>query len=1089
MKSLHPLHPRLKQAWRSVCCSLFAGSLAVAQTSPTPQGTPATPATPPPPTPAATGSSPQAGSTNPNATATDSIVQLSPFEVTTEADRGYRASNTLSGARFNTRIEDIGASLTVVTKEQLLDTAAIDLNDVFLYEASTEGIGNFTAFAIDRNGNVDDQVQRTPTAANRIRGLGAANTSRDNYPSLNRIPADAYNIDSLEISRGPNSNLFGLGGGAGTVNLNIARVRLNRVTRQVSLRVDDLGGFRSTLDLNQPIITDKLGVRYIGLYDAREFERKPSHDIHRRHFLAATYRPLTNTTIKATYEHLNLDSRRPNALTPQDLVNGWIASGSPTWDPVTFRARVNGTLTAPIAQTGTENTVLPEGLSGDGSLYTRPSMFIEPDGRVGRYTEGRLSGIPRFINPAFALSNVRLLAITTPLLRARGNAFPLFTGPGVSNRALYDWEEVNFQASNSSRMDGDIFRFEVEQRIGENLFLRGGWYREDTDNYTKAPIGGGAALQIDPNERLADGSANPYFLRPFFQAVEPTSFDSPQVNDVVRAELAYDFDLTKNANRYVRWLGRHRLGGYFERRRVDNATFRFRDIAFEAPPVQWTNAANLVNGNTANRVTQRYYVGDNQGFNIDAAPALGGLAGVYPLQYFDPVSNSWVNENVELRETAFTSFKNRQDTYSRGAVAQNFFFRGRLVTTFGIRDDFFRSRNTVGTAVNPATGFYDPVNLNNWEAWQESSGRTKTAGAVIKVFPWLGLMGNTSDTFTPIGPAVDNFGESIPTPTSEGRDLGFWVKLFRDKLDARVTWYKVDELNTRSGDAGIVAQRASRLDVGNDSFNFTTWATGVATSRLGSGATPAQIAAEAARITQLPAGFPGDDATYGATSDSSSRGTEFEINYNPTNAWTIKFTAARQKVIDTNISPAVQQWLDLRLPVWLAARDDAGNAFWTSNGSNSPQAFYNSAVLAPLRLATAQEGKSRSQVKEWSWRALSTYNFYEGPFKGLTVGGSVRWDDRGAIGYLGAAPDPDGVIRNFDINRPVYDPARTSFDFWAGYRFTIPKGDIRARVQLNVRDAFENGEIRAVRVNPDGNPSQYRIIDGRQFLLTTTFDF
>src|SRR5688500_12694086 len=343
----------------SACATLLFTLPAIAQT---------VPAGPPPTASASTATAPAgSGAAAPAAAPTGGeIIQLSPFEVTTQNDRGYQASNTLSGARFNTRIEDIGASLTVVTKEQLLDTAALDINDVFLYEASTEGIGNFTAFSIDRNGNVDDQVQRTPTAANRIRGLGTANTSRDNYPSLNRIPADSYNIDSLEISRGPNSNLFGLGGGSGTVSLNIARVRPDRETRQVTFRVDDLGSVRSTLDINQPILKDKLGVRYIGLYDAREFEREPSHDIHRRHFITGTYKPFANTTIKASYENLNLDSRRPNALTPQDLVTGWQESGSPTWDPVTFQARVNGVLTAPIPQTGTENNVLPEGLSGDG---------------------------------------------------------------------------------------------------------------------------------------------------------------------------------------------------------------------------------------------------------------------------------------------------------------------------------------------------------------------------------------------------------------------------------------------------------------------------------------------------------------------------------------------------------------------------------------------------------------------------------------------------------------------------------------------------------------------------------------------------
>jgi outer membrane receptor for ferric coprogen and ferric-rhodotorulic acid len=46
------------------------------------------------------------------------VVELSPFQVT-ESDKGYYASNTLAGTRINTKLEDLGASISVVTKQQM----------------------------------------------------------------------------------------------------------------------------------------------------------------------------------------------------------------------------------------------------------------------------------------------------------------------------------------------------------------------------------------------------------------------------------------------------------------------------------------------------------------------------------------------------------------------------------------------------------------------------------------------------------------------------------------------------------------------------------------------------------------------------------------------------------------------------------------------------------------------------------------------------------------------------------------------------------------------------------------------------------
>jgi Mg-chelatase subunit ChlD len=64
-------------------------------------------------------------------------VQLSPFTVSSETDKGYFAANTLSGTRLNSKIEDKASSITVVTKQQLLDTADLDINDRFQFEANT----------------------------------------------------------------------------------------------------------------------------------------------------------------------------------------------------------------------------------------------------------------------------------------------------------------------------------------------------------------------------------------------------------------------------------------------------------------------------------------------------------------------------------------------------------------------------------------------------------------------------------------------------------------------------------------------------------------------------------------------------------------------------------------------------------------------------------------------------------------------------------------------------------------------------------------------------------------------------------------
>jgi outer membrane receptor protein involved in Fe transport len=167
----------------------------------------------------------------------DKPLQLSPFQVTTARDTGYAAENTTAGSRLATPITDLAASITVITKQQMEDTASLDINDVFKYEAGTEGSSSYSPSITDR-GTVKDTIAgysfgnngdtTTNAQSNRIRGLNAPDAAINNFSTNNRIPFDAYNVQSIEISRGPNSLLFGLGTPSGVVNTNAAQAVLNK---------------------------------------------------------------------------------------------------------------------------------------------------------------------------------------------------------------------------------------------------------------------------------------------------------------------------------------------------------------------------------------------------------------------------------------------------------------------------------------------------------------------------------------------------------------------------------------------------------------------------------------------------------------------------------------------------------------------------------------------------------------------------------------------------------------------------------------------------------------------------------------------
>src|SRR5688572_16031107 len=417
----------------------------------------------------------------------DSVVQLSPFEVV-DNNKGYYAPNTMSGTRLNSRLEDLGASISVVTKEQMQDFALLDMNDIFNYEASTEGTGNYTDFVFNRNGEPESMTQLQPEIANRIRGVGNANTTLGNFETSGRVPIDPIGIDSVEISRGPNSSIFGIGSVAGTVNAVPSSANLTRNFSRVSARVDSFEGYRFTSDLNRVLLRDKLSLRGSAVYQHDGFDLKPSGLDTVRLNGMVRYRPFRKTMISGSYTNFRMHGNRPNVTPPRELISGWLAEGSPTWDPVTRTVKKNGVVVSshPTNYPAFFRQTPPNAMM---------QLFIDDKGlSYLSAPQGTSPTNPNVID--FPNNNPNARRLLTMVYDPTGlrNVQPLFAKvPVATDKSIYDWSEVNIAAANKIYDTAEISSVIVDQMVFDTprnmLAFQGGVYREYSERYERNAVG------------------------------------------------------------------------------------------------------------------------------------------------------------------------------------------------------------------------------------------------------------------------------------------------------------------------------------------------------------------------------------------------------------------------------------------------------------------------------------------------------------------------------------------------------------------------------------------------------------------------
>jgi len=275
----------------------------------------------------------------------EDILVLSPFEVSAEEETGYTSATTLAGNRLNTELRDIGNAVTVINSQFLKDIGATNNNTLLQYTVGTE-VGNVGGnFAGVGDSSFLDESSKfaNPNQNTRVRGLAEADNTRDYF--LSDIPWDGFNVDRVDLQRGPNSILFGQGSPAGIINVGLKQASY-RNSNEVTFQTDQWGTARTTLDFNRVLLKDELAVRILAVNENEKFQQKPAYEDDRRFMGAVRWEPKflrkggARTILKASFEKGDIESNRPRTLPPLDLITPWFYTGTfdgryPSDDPAT----------------------------------------------------------------------------------------------------------------------------------------------------------------------------------------------------------------------------------------------------------------------------------------------------------------------------------------------------------------------------------------------------------------------------------------------------------------------------------------------------------------------------------------------------------------------------------------------------------------------------------------------------------------------------------------------------------------------------------------------------------------------------------
>jgi outer membrane receptor protein involved in Fe transport len=976
---------------------------------------------------------------------------MTPFEVDSSQDTGYRARNSLAGSRVSTDLNDIANPITVVTKDFLTDIGAVDVNDILTYEVGTEGTKDFSSNTAQL-GRTSDNATQDPAGATRGRGLAAFDFTSDYFYSLQDVITgysaqsvgfDTYNLSDITISRGADAILAGLGSPAGIINIAPQLASLERNYTDVSYRFGSYSDQRAVLNANIVAIPDVLGFFVAGLYKNAGFEQQPSYDLDRRYYLAMTYKPFKKTVIHASYEDANVHEHLPNTFTPEDDITQWIQLGKPA-------APLPGTVSgnAPIPNS---SAVFYQGLNTGPNVYfgTNGALFAAYNDSTTYYFQQQ------------NLSNV-----------------PLWQPLRFSNNEYGDWEDLNTSGT-EQRNSLTTVKVSIDQELFKGLNLNVAIVHEIAD-YTELNLGRPdyVADMIDVNQELPDGATNPYFgdTMMYFAGLDNQNATYSR-NTVARATLTYDLDFTK----YNKWFGRFVFTGFAEDRRTTNDFIDYN--------AQQAAAGTTVGGGPG-VVT---YTGGSSANNYFTT-----TTAVLPTLFTDV---PFINNNGTTTNT-FTdvyALKEEEKDITKltttAVVVQAFLLDNLAVGTFGLRRDVDEA-GFASSSTDAASGLVLPLPSSEFSSGPLTTvqAQTKTYGLVLhgpKIgnvdLRWLSVGYDQSQNFIPNAGSIDLLGNPTPDPTGTTKDYSIMVDLFGGRLNAKIDWYTTIAAN--AADATV-------------NFPLVQWTIPFEVLEDNGGGNGNGIGAYADLARQIgftgyqsglaPGITTGDPQLANAyTSSQESKGMEFELTYNVTKNWRVFGTVDRQQAEESNIAPALTSFINGRIAYWQA------NGLWNGPTTTKQdwcgcpetgQQVFDDQVIGPFIAYQAASGTPSQQLHHWKATLVTNYTFDQGIAKGFGIGTGLRYFDKTIIGNP-AIVNSAGTVTGLDLANPYTVPGQTSIEAWLTYSRKLFANKYLLSFRLEVDNLQTSGGYLPVAANSDGTHQLFTIQQPRTYYFTTELKF
>lgn len=940
------------------------------------------------------------------ASSAGSAVQLSPFLVSSEGDDGYRAANTLSGTRMNASLFHTPAAISVLTKEFLDDIGAENVADMLKFATSSDNERT------DAGGGLAQAWDVRAT----IRGFTESVITRDYLPNMvqNRgiLANDRFNVDRADVSRGPNSILYGASRPGGAFNLNSKRAVLNGRQKSAQLTVGRFAKKRSEVDFAFPLIKDKLALRTNAMWEDREgwfeFEMLNAKGV----AVAATYQPFKTTQVRAGVERMIRQQVTPGNFPHADLgYSRWIKAGAPR-APNPLQPGTNPAPTL-LRSINTLQVVYAPQVRAQPFRLSTTGADMRPD-LAGTQAPGFWETISGGAAPSGGTVDDPFWGQVIP-----ANAY--LAGPGRS--------------TNNDYTLASIF---VDQRAGpvniELGYARTTYFRGFTQANANAI---GDANPVLPGAYFADGDsvvtggrlpgtplpdiarANPFVGLPYVQSQAVRQlFD--QRTETWRATVGYELDISKRRA----WLGRHSFAAAWQK---EHSFFGNGNIA----------EYNLAPGNAqpidsaTNIIFRRTY--------LDFASPGGQRGGL----------DAWANPIPESpgMKAGFV-FNNLypwvQQKNSSGMLALQSRWAGdRVVLTGGYR----RDRAEVMDA--NAGGERLPNSTNAWlvrpyrfegATPTVNTGATKTLGVVVTALPWLGLTYNQSQSVFPQGAFKDIFSQVLSPIEGDGQDYGLRLILLGGRLSANLNVYRADGVN----------QFQPALNAPKN--NISTAANAVLTTLRASGQ-PLPASVTAAGITLLNGESQARDA-----SDLEGRGTEIEITGRLTPGWSISFNAARNELKQANILSDSMAFLASVQSEWegstarlddtpavvatfVRTRDGTPQRDFVTNPATFGDVYaYGLSVAAPFLRGT---GKSPFAHVEQTFNAFTSYRLTnDAPrfARGVRAGLGANYRGPAVIGYDSA-----------NNNAVILGRSAITWSGMLGKRFALRRGQ-SLDLQLNVEN-------------------------------------